>query len=134
MGQWEDKLGAILNNPQAMSQIMSLAQSLGGQDGAGPGADEPTEAAPQPTQAAQAPQDSPAPGLDLDPRLMEAGMRALSVWKDPDDPRAALLRALGPFMKEDRQAKLDRAIRIARLSKAVRAALDGLQGGVRADV
>ena len=136
MGQWEDKLGAILNNPQAMSQIMSLAQSLGGQDEAGPGADEPTEAAAQPAQAAQAqtPQDSPAPGLDLDPRLMEAGMRALSVWNDPDDPRAALLRALGPFMKNDRRAKLDRAIRIARLSKAVRAALDGLQGGVRADV
>ena len=31
MGQWEEKLGAILNNPQAMGQIMSLAQSLGGQ-------------------------------------------------------------------------------------------------------
>ena len=134
MGQWEDKLGAILNNPQAMSQIMSLAQSLGGQDDAGPGADGPAEAAPQPAQEAQAPQDSPAPGLDLDPRLMEAWMRALSVWKDPDDPRAALLRALGPFMKDDRRNKLDRAIRIARLSKAVRAALDGLQGGVRADV
>ena len=129
MGQWEDKLGAILNNPQAMSQIMSLAQSLGGQGDAPPGADTPAE-----TAEVQTAPDAPAPGLDLDPRLMEAGMRALSVWNDPDDPRAALLRALGPFMKGERRAKLDRAIRIARLSKAVRTALDALQGGVKADV
>ena len=138
MGQWEDKLGAILNNPQAMSQIMSIAQSLGGQDAgaqqaapdAAPDPVAPAEAAPP----AEPVQDSPLSGLDLDPRLMEAGMRALSVWNNPDDPRAALLQALRPFIKSERQAKLDRAIRVVRLSRAVRSALDGLQGGVRADV
>ena len=140
MGQWEDKLGAILNNPQAMSQIMSLAQSLGGQGESQSPPD--TQAAPS-----EAPQgdatgqdwtpvsdDSPTPNLELDPRLMEAGMRALSVWQNPDDPRAALLHALRPFLKEERQAKLDRAIHITRLSKAVRSALEGLQGGGKGDV
>ena len=137
MGQWEDKLGAILNDPQAMSQIMSIAQSLGGQapDTAGQTVDSPSEPPAQPAAETAPPaQDSPLPGLELDPRLMEAGMRALSVWNDPHDPRAALLQALRPCVAQERQGKLDRAIRIARLSKAVRSALDGLQGGVRADV
>ena len=30
MGEMEDKLNAILNDPSAMGQIMALAQSLGG--------------------------------------------------------------------------------------------------------
>ena len=140
MGQWEEKLGAILNDPQAMSQIMSLAQSLGGQGEAQSAPD--TQAAPTPTPQEDTPgqdwtpvdQDPTTPDLNLDPRLMEAGMRALSVWNDPDNPRAKLLQALRPFLKEERQAKLDRAIHITRLSKAVRSALDGLQGGGKGDV
>ena len=135
MGQWEDKLGAILNNPQAMSQIMSIAQSLGGQGPAAPESESTSDTAPvsePPMEPVQAPAD--VPGLDLDPRLMEAGMRALSAWNDPDDSRARLLQALGPFLKEERRGKLDKAVRIVRLSRAVRTALDGLQGGVRADV
>lgn len=133
MGQWEEKLGAILNDPQAMSQIMSLAQSLGGGQG------QPPQGQQETTQPAQ-PQDEPPPapaeeGPALDPRVMEAGLRALSVWQDPADPRAALLQALRPFIRAERQAKVDKAIRIARMSKAVRAAVEGLQGGgARADV
>lgn len=125
MGQWEEKLGAILNDPQAMSQIMSIAQSLGG--------DQPPEQTPQdegedtqPTPAPSAPtEDAPA----LDPAVMEAGLRALSVWQDRSDPRSTLLQALRPFVREERQAKVDKAVRIVRMSKAVRAALEGLQGG-----
>lgn len=125
MGQWEEKLGAILNNPQAMSQIMSIAQSLGG--------DQPPEQTPQgegedtqPTEVPSSPtEDAPA----LDPAVMEAGLRALSVWQDRSDPRSTLLQALRPFLREERQAKVDKAVRIVRMSKAVRAALEGLQGG-----
>lgn len=139
MGQWEEKLGAILNDPQAMSQIMSIAQSIGGGTGQ-PGQDtpQPEPAAPSaeaPDQPPQTAQDTGADAeLGLDPKVMAAGLRALSVWQDPEDGRAALLQALRPFVKEERQSKVDRAIRIVRLSKAVRAALDGLQGGVKADV
>ncbi len=133
MGQWEEKLGAILNNPQAMSQIMSIAQSLGG--------DQPPDQDGQPPAQPQEPQvepSPPAPAEDapaLDPRVMAAGLRALSVWQGPADPRSAPLQALRPFVREERQAKVDKAIRIVRMSKAVRAALEGLQeGGARADV
>lgn len=137
MGQWEEKLGAILNDPQAMRQIMSIAQSIGA------GTDQPPQSDPEPApdqppiqDAAPSSPDSPeadeAPGPD--PKLMAAGLRALSVWQDPTDDRAALLRALRPFVRAERQPKVDKAMRIVRLSKAVRAALDGLQGGGTADV
>ncbi len=121
MAQWEDKLGAILNNPQAMSQIMSIAQSLdGAQDG---------QSAPDAQVTPAEPVSQPADmGLELDPKLMEVGMRALAAYRDPNNDRAALLQALRPFVKESRYGKIDKAVQIARLSKVVRAALDGWKG------
>lgn len=139
MAELEDKLGAILNNPQAMSQIMSLAQSLnGGGQGQPPPAVPsalpesrviPEEASPP--EPGQEPQPDPAAllGGELDPRLMEAGMRALAAYRDPDNRQAALLQALRPFVKPQRYAKVDKAIQIARLSKVIRAALDTFKGG-----
>lgn len=144
MGQWEEKLGAILNDPQAMGQIMSLAQSLGGQGAAQAAPKAAPQAEETPGESAGEAGAAPGEGWaqvsaqpdapELDPRLMAAGMRALSVWNDPNDPRAALLQALRPFLKEERRGKLDKAIRVTRLSKAVRAALEGLQGGGQGDV
>lgn len=118
MAQLEEKLGAILNNPQAMSQILSLAQSLGGAPEG-----EPTEESAPP----ETPPQSPAP--ELDPKVMEVGMRALAAWQEPGDSRSALLQALRPLMKEERRSKVDKAIQITRLSKVVRVVLDGWQGG-----
>lgn len=131
MAQFEEKLSAILNNPQAMSQIMSIAQSLDGSKGPGEAqvpSQPPSEAQPQPT-AEAAPAETTQAGLDLDPRLMAAGMQALAAWQGPEDSRTALLQALRPFLKPERHGKLDKALRITRLSKVVRAGLDGLKGG-----
>ena len=41
-----------------------------------------------------------------------------------DDQRVALLTALRPFVKEERYAKLDKAIQIAKLSRLIRGGLD----------
>lgn len=123
MAEFEEKLDAILNDPQAMGQIMALARSLGGTGD--------RQAAPPPSQEANdEPADHPSPGgLSLDPRLVEVGMKALSAYQDTDNKKAALLQALRPFVKEERAAKVDKAVEIARLSKAIRAVLDGLKGG-----
>lgn len=126
MAQWEDKLGAILNNPQAMSQIMSIAQSLDGAQGSQSVPDAPDpDAQVTSTEPVSQPADM---GLELDPKLMEVGMRALAAYRDPNNDRAALLQALRPFVKESRYGKIDKAVQIARLSKVVRAALDGWKG------
>ncbi len=47
MDAMEEKLGAILNNPQMMQQIMSMAQSLGAPSE--PPREEAPEASPMPT-------------------------------------------------------------------------------------
>ncbi len=118
VAEFEDKLGAILNDPQAMGQIMALAKSIGG------GGEKPA------TPTAPTVSESDSTGLDgLDPRLMEVGMRALAAYQDTDDRKTALLLSLKPFLQEKRYKKVDKAIQIARVSKAIRAALDGLKGG-----
>lgn len=112
MGDFEEKLESILNNPQAMGQIMSLAQSLGASSS-------PPEAPPM---------DTPSPlsdsGFQLDPRLLTGIASLLSQYNHNDDQRVALLQALKPFVKEKRYAKLDKAIQITKFSRMARMALE----------
>lgn len=64
---------------------------------------------------------------DVDPKLLQLGMRVLSEYNRQDDSKAALLNALRPFVREKRYAKIDQAIRIARLSRVIRVAIDALK-------
>ena len=141
MSELEDKLSAILGNPQAMSQIMSLAQSLGGSSAGSSGQSDPP---PQP-EPSSVPSAAPAPpaqspdlsallgGLtgtgSLDPRLMQLALRVMNEYQSGDDSRTALLQSLRPFVKEKRYAKIDKAIQIAKLSHMIRVALDVFKGG-----
>ena len=45
-----------------------------------------------------------------------------------EDRNAALLNALRPFLREEKQARLDRALRVARMTRLVRVALSALGG------
>ena len=141
MGELEEKLENILGNPQAMAQIMSLAQSLNGGGSPPPaGTGEPSSAQEQ-ASPAPAPAPSPPPpasggagdglgsllgGLgSLDSKLLSAAAGLLGQFNSGgDDQRVALLTALRPFVKEQRYAKLDKAIQIAKLSRLIRSGLD----------
>ena len=132
MSDFEDKLNGILSNPDAMAQIANLAQSLnlgGGGGGAQP--EEPANASPALPPGGSG---SPAAGLgglaglgdllgQIDPGMIQMGMDVFRQVQSAEDRNTALLNALRPFLKEDRQARLDRALRIARTAKLVRAAL-----------
>jgi len=61
---------------------------------------------------------------NVDPKMMQLGMRLLQEYNRTDDRNAALLAALRPFVKEARFAKVDRAIQIARLSRVIRVLFD----------
>ena len=54
MAEFDEKLNSILSNPDAMSQIMQLAQSLGGGSGASQETPPPAPPAPQPPPPAAA--------------------------------------------------------------------------------
>ena len=138
MSEFDDKLGAILGNPDAMSQIMALAHSLGGGQGAPP--PQPASPPPSASPALQAPAEAPDPGAlfgmlgDLDPALIQTGMRLFSEFSKGDDERTALLLALKPFLKKERYAKVDRAVQIARLSRVLRVAFQLFKGKGANDV
>ena len=112
MGDLEEKLDRILNDPQAMSQIMSLAQALGASS---PLPD--AQPTPQPPSATDG-------GFQLDPRLLTGIASLLSQYNQAGDQKVALLLALKPFLKEQRHAKLEQAIQITKISRIARMALD----------
>ena len=97
MEDMESQIGAILNNPQMMEQIMSLAQNLGGAQPA---------AAPPPAQE----------GL---PEIDFATVQKLTSLIDKtgiDSKQRALLQALGPYLSNHRIQKLEKAMRAAKLA------------------
>lgn len=104
MSELEEKIGSVLNNPQLMQQILTMAQSLG---------------TPQPEP--QPPKEEPAPIFD--PGLMQrlAGMVGQN---RVDGNQQALLNALCPYLSRDRVSKLERAMRAARLAGAASAFLN----------
>lgn len=125
MSGLEDKLSAILGNQEAMGQIMALARSLEGQEEpSGQPAAEYVLAEPQ--EESQIPDLSAMLGK-IDPNMMQLGMRLLQEYNRADDRNTALLMALRPFVKEERFAKVDKAIRIARLSRLIRVFLDAMK-------
>lgn len=127
MGELEEKLNAILGDSQAMSQIMALAHSLGKSD---PKEGEEASPAP-PSDPPPAPEAEPGEDLlgGIDPQMLDLGMRLLGEYQRQDEKGAALIQALRPFLREERQAKLDKAVRIAKLSRVARVALRSLGGG-----
>lgn len=130
MGELEEKLDRILNNPQAMGQIMALAQSLGKGGPQAPQSDAPSS--PPPSGQPPAPPPEPKEGLmgalgQIDPRLLSGAFQLMSQYQSQDDGRTALLQALRPFVREKRYAKLDKAIQIAKLSRLIRMALELLR-------
>ena len=126
MAEFDEKLNNILSNPEAMSQIMQLAQSLGGGQAS----------APPPQQ--QPPAWNPPPGGgDLLSSLaggMDAGLvsRLLPLIQELGGQRDSnarnLLYALRPYLRNDRQEKVERALQLARLFHLGRKFLSGWEG------
>lgn len=121
MDGMEEKLGSILANPQLMQQIMSMAQSLG-------------SAAPDPPRepARETPKPSSPFPQGLDPALLK-GLGSLAGQGRVDGNQQALLRALGPYLSRGKVAKLEKAMRAARMAQMASAlinsgALNSLMG------
>lgn len=103
MGEMEDKIGAVLNNPQLMQQIMAMAQSLGSQS-------------PQPPPA----EDVAMPQLDIG--LIQK-ISGLAQQSSIDKREQSLLNALRSYLSADRITRLEKAMRAAKLAKFASAAL-----------
>lgn len=98
------QLGAILNDPQSMERIRSLAASLG--LGENP----------------PAPAPAPAPAVPLqgmDPNLLQTVSRLMPLFSrlKQEDDSTRLLHALRPLLSPARQRKIDEAVRILQLMR-----------------
>lgn len=115
MDDMEEKLGAILGNPQMMQQIMAMAQAMGqSQD---------------PPKAEQAPPAHPPkqPSGPTMPSMQDAAMlqRIASIAQHAgvDKNQQALLKALSPYLSRERISKLEKAMRAATIAGLASTAL-----------
>ena len=104
MDDMEQKMNAILGNPQMMSQLMSMAQSLSGQQ-------QDTHSV-QPTPPAPKPSPLPA-GIDLNMVQKVAGIAQKT---GIDRNQQQLLKALSPYLSKERITKLEKAMRAAKIA------------------
>lgn len=96
MSELEDKLNSILSDPQMMSQIQAMAQSMGhAQSGSGMS-------------------DGGFPDIDMGMLTRLSGF-ARSAGVDNDQQN--LLHALSPYLTRERIGKLERAMRAAKMAK-----------------
>ncbi len=100
----EDKLGAILGNPEMMQQIMSMAQALGSQ------------------QQLSSPAAEPGPPEGIDPAMIQKLLGLVNQSGISRD-QTALLQALRPFLREEKLRKLERAMRSAKIAGLASSAL-----------
>ena len=136
MAEFDDKLNELLSNPDSMAQIMRLAQSLSGnsEEGGGAGQREPPpQSAPQ-HHHQEPPQNGGGDLLSsltggVDPKLL---MRLLPLVQElggqRDSNARALLYALRPYLKPERQEKVERALQLARLFHLGKKFLAGWEG------
>ena len=131
MAEFDEKLNSILSNPEAMSQIMQLAQSLGG------GSSQPSQEPPPPQPSPPPWSPPPQGGGDLlsslaggmDPKLMSRLLPLLQELGGQRDSNARnLLYALRPYLRSDRQEKVERALQLARLFHLGKKFLSGWEG------
>ena len=107
MSGMEDQLGAILSDPEMMAKIQSLAQSLGQPEESPRQAEAPKKEGPPP----------PPPGIGAGDLEMVKAFTGFSRGAEIDKDQRALLKALSPYVSREKTAKLERAMRAAKLAQ-----------------
>ena len=102
MSELEDKLGAVLSNPQLMDQIMQMANSLSGQSN--------HAATPQK-------QDSPETKMPLPDLKMLNQLSQFAGQGNIDSNQQSLLCALEPYLSHYRLQNLEKAMRAAKIAR-----------------
>ncbi len=119
------KLNDLLSSPEGMQKLQQAAASLGVMmgEGGGEGGSPPAEASGAPSPPAPEPVSSPAVNNsagDLDGLGdMAAIARFLPLLSDMkgDDENTTLLKALRPYLQDERQQRLDETIKIMHMLK-----------------
>ena len=111
MAELEDMINSVLSDPEQMSKIMGMAQSLMGGE------------------APSAPKEPDLGGImdGIDPKMLGRIQTLMGAGQKPAESEA-LLRAMQPYLSEKRRAKMDKALKLARLAKLAGFAMGELGG------
>ena len=113
MSEMDEKLNTLLSDPGSMARIMQLAQQLSGTMG---GAEKSTPAG--------------FGGLGgLDPALLGKLLPLAQEYGRSNSASMQLLNALRPFLKPEKQGKVERAAHLARLIHLGKKFLSEWEGG-----
>lgn len=107
MEDMDSKLNAMLNDPAAMARIIQMAQQLSG------GTAQAAPPPPPPPQQSSVP--PPPPEGSFDPMLLARFLPILQELRQSNSQTTQLLYALRPFLKEEKQSKVERAAKLARV-------------------
>ena len=116
MDDMQNQMNAILNNPEMMQKIMSMAQAL-----------EQTQNSEQP-QSQKNPESNTPNMSDIDLSLVKK-LSGFAGQSNIDNNQKNLLRALTPYLTRERISKLERAMRAAKMANMASAFLG--QGGLQ---
>ena len=97
----EETIGAILNNPEMMQQIMTMAQALGQSQNAS---------------QQEIPKKEHTPLPDFDPGLIQK-LSGFAQQSGITNEEQALLKALRPYLNHERVRKLEKAMRAAKMAR-----------------
>ena len=106
MEEFEQKLSALLSNPETMQKIASLAQSLGQEDA--------EKAENKKENAQQNPSKENHGSIDLS---MVQKLSGFMQHNNIDQQQRALLQALRPYLSRSRLNKLENAMRAAKMAR-----------------
>lgn len=126
----EEKIGAILSNPDMMKTIMTMAQSLGQNSPQQEPQQTPPQKQPQPQQKIQ-PQPKSIPSIGKNELEMISKISALSQQTGLDRQEQGLLKALSPYLSKDRLEKLEKAMHAAKMAKFATVAFNQSGGPIK---
>ena len=105
MEDMDSRLNALLSDPEAMWRIMALAQQLSGES-----------AASSPPPSPEPPPSSQQEDDGFDPMLLLKFLPLLQeLRQDNSSQSMQFLSAMRPFLKPERQPKVERAVKLAHL-------------------
>lgn len=142
MGELEGKISEILNSPEDMKKIMSIARSLAGGDESADKPDSVAEAdsplastvsaaqAAAPQGESEPPADSLLDNLKITPETIETlGAVISGLTSTTGDTMTSLLDSMTPLLKQERREQLKRACSLAKMAKVALAIFAHPDGG-----
>ena len=131
MGEFEDRINSVLNDPEQMDKIANLAKSLMGGEAqkADPGDGGMMGKLGDLAKGLTGGGPSGRDGPDIDPAMLGKIGRLMKAGNAQNSNERALLEAMKPYLTEKRRQKMDRALQLAKLARIARIAMGEMGEG-----